>query len=46
MPADQRYDIQAALDAGRGNSVDAQLAQLKSTLAPAIEAPAPKGAGS
>ncbi|WP_330179665.1 PspA/IM30 family protein [Nocardia sp. NBC_01503] len=42
-PIGQRDDIQAALDAGRDSSVDAELAQLKSKLAPAIEAPARKG---
>ncbi|APA98449.1 PspA/IM30 family protein [Nocardia seriolae] len=36
-------DIQAALDAGRGSSVDAELAQLKSKITPAIEAPAQEG---
>ncbi|MCC3316737.1 phage shock protein A [Nocardia sp. 852002-20019_SCH5090214] len=37
-PVGQRDDIQAALDASRGSDVDAELAQLKSTLTPAIEA--------
>ncbi|MGV9662935.1 PspA/IM30 family protein [Nocardia niigatensis] len=42
-PVGQRDDIQAALDAGRGSSVDAELAQLKSKLTPAIESTAPQG---
>lgn len=37
-PVGRRDDIQAALDAGRGSDVDAELAQLKSSLTPAIEA--------
>jgi phage shock protein A len=45
-PVGQHDDIQAALDAGRGGGVDAELAQLKSTLVPAIEAPAHEGSGS
>jgi phage shock protein A len=42
-PASRRDDIQAALDAGRGSSVDAELAQLKSKIAPALEASAREG---
>ncbi|MEV6136285.1 PspA/IM30 family protein [Nocardia sp. NPDC051990] len=42
----QRDDIQAALDAGRGSSVDAELAQLKNAVGPALEAPTHERSGS
>jgi phage shock protein A len=42
-PIGQRDDIQAALDAGHGSDVDADLARMKNTLAPAIDAPSRDG---